>query len=221
MDTINIIPLMIGAFILGFSHAFEPDHMAVMSNYVSKSPNFKRSAIMGIFWGSGHTITLMILGSVLMIFKIVIPESISGYLEYFVGILLLAIGINIFYRLNRSRTHIHVHDHEGKKHLHFHTHADQKGHDHSHRSFLFGIIHGLAGTSSLMLIVISSFESYNLGISFILIFGIGSIIGMLLFSSALWFSLNFTFKSFPNINRAALFLTAVFSLVVGSEIIFF
>ena len=221
MDAINIIPFMIGAFILGFSHAFEPDHMAVVSNYVHRSPSFMRSAVMGISWGSGHTVTLMIAGIILMVFKIAIPEHISGYFEYLIGLLLLGFGVNIFYRLIKSRTHIHLHDHEGKKHLHFHSHADQKDHEHSHRSFLFGILHGLAGTSSLMLVVISSIDSYELGISFILVFGIGSIIGMLLFSLTLWLSFNFTFKSFPSVNRSASFLTAVFSLLVGTQIIFF
>ena len=221
MEAINIIPFFIGAFILGFSHAFEPDHMAVVSNYVYKSSSFKRSAAMGVFWGSGHTLALMMAGTILMVFKIVIPEHISGYFDYLIGLLLIGFGVNIFYRLIKSRTHIHIHDHQGKKHLHFHSHADHNNHEHSHRSFLFGILHGLAGTSSLMLIMISSIDSYKLGIPFILIFGIGSIIGMLIFSLTLWLSFNFTFKSFPNVNRAASYLTAAFSLFVGVQIIFF
>lgn len=221
MNFYSAFPFIIGAFILGFSHAFDPDHIAVMSNYVYKSKNYRRSAIMGIFWGSGHTAALMLVGSLILIFRVEIPDYITGYFEYLVGIVLLGFGVNIFYKLHRSRTHLHLHEHEGKKHLHFHSHSEQISHNHSHRSFLFGVLHGLAGTSALMLIVLSSIDTYELGIAFILIFGIGSIVGMLLFSLVLWLSLNLTFKSFPFVNRGASFLTAIFSLIVGSKILFF
>ncbi len=221
MNILGAIPFIVGAFILGFSHAFEPDHVAVMSNYVYKNKSYKRSALMGIFWGSGHTVALMIVGSILMLFRIAIPEYISSYIEYLIGLVLLGFGVSIFYRLHKSRTHLHRHEHDGKKHLHFHSHNEQLGHDHSHKSFLFGVLHGLAGTSALMLVVISSIDTFELGIAFIMIFGLGSIVGMLLFSLALWLSFNITFKSFPLVNRGASYLTAIFSLVVGSKLLFF
>ena len=184
-----ILPLsLLGfGFLLGIRHAFDADHIAAVSNILIKQHSIKKSSLLGMFWGFGHTISLLAVGLIVLLLKITIPERIALSLESIVGFLLVFLGTNALITINKNKMHIHRHNHSGNEHIHFHSHKNTKQHQHEHKTFcqslFIGVIHGLAGSAALTLLVLTNINSVLAGLAYILLFGIGSIIGMVLISS--------------------------------------
>lgn len=181
----SIFLLFITGFILGIQHAFEPDHLVAVSVFATENKNIRASAWLGFSWGLGHTTTLFLLGGGVLLLNIVIPPSLESFLEFMVGLLLIFIGVYILYRIWTTRIHLHPHDHPNRnEHTHFHLHQHSTEHTHNHQSswrgFLFGLVHGIAGSSAAVLLVVSIVDKVWQGLILILLFGIGSIGGMLL-----------------------------------------
>jgi sulfite exporter TauE/SafE len=208
-------------FILGLRHALDADHIAAVSTIVSETRKVKSSSLVGIMWGMGHTTSLLIAGLIILLFKVTIPPPLSTFLELCVGILLVALGVSVFVRLLRARIHIHIHFHNKKPHIHFHSHSETVSHHHSHytkKSFFIGMLHGLAGSAALMLLVLASATSILQGVLYIAVFGIGSIISMLLISTAIGlpFSLGLKLEKTRSI---ASFTAASISVILGFMIV--
>jgi hypothetical protein len=116
--------------------------------------------------------------------NLTIPESLATLFEFFVGVMLVGLGLMLARRIYLERWHVHAHDHDGSPHVHLHSHHRQPNHTHGHwyqgslRPLLIGMAHGLAGSAALMLIVLSSVRGIGQGIGYIVIFGVGSILGM-------------------------------------------
>lgn len=175
----SFITLFLGLF-LGIKHAFEADHIIAVSTIASDQKNHLKAALIGTFWGMGHTTTLFLVGLIVLLTKVDIPDVVSLLFEFFVGCMLVILGIRTL--IVKEIIHTHAHAHKGVQHIHPHEH-DGNLLTHSHyRSFFIGTIHGLAGSGALMLLVLSTIKSTVVGLYYILIFGIGSIIGMTLMS---------------------------------------
>lgn len=206
-------------FLLGMRHAFDADHIAAVSTIISNHKSIRKSSLLGIFWGFGHTISLLAIGLLILLLKIKIPEKIALLLELIVGIMLLVLGINVLLTINKNKIHLHKHKHGIIEHIHFHSHKLTKYHHHEHIPFkqllLIGLIHGIAGSAALTLLVLTTVNSILLGIIYILIFGVGSIIGMALISSII----SLPFKLIPNnlqkTQRILRISTGLFSIVIG------
>jgi len=210
-DVITVLGL--GIF-LGLEHALDGDHIAAISTLVSKHKNFRKASILGVFWGLGHTTTLLIAGIFVLFLKIAIPEKIALSLEFVVGIMIVILGFSVVRDVIFSKKHMHKHSHNGHTHLHVHSHKQTSDHVHYHKPFIVGLIHGLAGSAALMLLVLSTVESRLLGLLFIMIFGIGSIIGMSIVSGAI--SLPFIFSSQKELtNRRIRYIAGSFSMLFG------
>jgi sulfite exporter TauE/SafE len=140
--------------------------------------------LVGLSWGIGHTLTLFAVGFAVLVFKLTIPDRLSLSLEFVVGLLLVILGVPLIWQLVVSKTHVHLHQHGDKRHIHGHFHHDIPSHDHQHirKPLLMGMVHGLAGSGALTLLVVSSMSSVAQGLVFLLVFGVGSILGMMLFS---------------------------------------
>src|SRR3989338_2159875 len=151
----TLLTLLGLGFLLGIEHATDADHVAAVSAMTSESKNLKHSAMHGIYWGLGHTFTLLFVGLLLLLFKITIPQKLAVSFEFIVGLMLIFLGINLFVKILKSRFHLHLHNHGKIKHLHYHTHASEHIHKHSKKSFLVGLVHGLAGSAALMLLVLA------------------------------------------------------------------
>ena len=175
-------------FLLGLKHAFDADHIAAMA-----ALNSKNSSLKGFFWGIGHTVSLLVIGFLVLSFKITIPEKLALSFELVVGIMLVILGVNALAAFKRFKLHFHKHRHGAKEHLHLHSHYISKSHNHGHKPLLIGLIHGLAGSAALTLLVLSTINSIPIGIFYILVFGIGSIIGMVVISKII--SLPFKFMA--------------------------
>src|SRR5271156_1451857 len=183
--------------ILGFKHATEADHVIAVSSIVSEHRKILKVALIGGLWGLGHTLTLVAVGMVVLLLGVAIPERISQYLEFGVGLMIIGLSGTALRRILRRPTDLHVHAHthgtNRHSHVHFghnHTEHDELSDNHSHRvnqiglkPLLVGAMHGLAGSAALTLLVLTQVKSQVLGISYLLIFGFGSVLGMMVVST--------------------------------------
>ena len=173
-------------FVLGLRHALDTDHLAAVSTVLAQRPSFRASGMIGFSWGLGHTAILLLVGAVVLVFRVPVPEPIALAAEFGVGAMLVLLGCMFGLRLVRERWHVHRHEHDGTQHLHLHSHALAEDHGHGHwwhdsvRPFCIGMAHGLAGSAALLLIVLSSARSVSEGLIYIAVFGAGSILGMML-----------------------------------------
>jgi sulfite exporter TauE/SafE len=172
----------------------------------------------------GHTISLLIAGVAVLLLQFQISPRLELSLEFCVAIMLIILGVNALRKLiNGGTIHMHAHEHGGHHHVHPHIHDNKpEPQAHTHHGFklgvrpvLVGMVHGLAGSGALMLLILTEISSPVVGLLYILIFGIGSIGGMLLMSAFIGLPVHFTAKNFSRVNWAVRFLAGAFSLVFG------
>lgn len=172
-------------FVLGLRHALDTDHLAAVSTVLAQRPSLRASSMIGFSWGLGHTSVLLLVGAVVLMLRMPIPEPLALAAEFGVGAMLVCLGAMLGLRLVRERWHVHRHDHDGAPHVHLHSHALVEDHGHIHwwrdsvRPFCIGMAHGLAGSAALLLMVLSSARSVLEGLAYIALFGVGSILGMM------------------------------------------
>ncbi len=190
----ELILALFSGITLGFMHAFDIDHIVAVSNFTGKNVNKWAAARMGAMWGLGHTAVLLLVGGILIVFRLSIPQVVQDWSEVLVGVLLVGLGLWTIRRvLTRRGVHIHEHEHGGESHVHFHSHADDPGqaHDHSHSLFALGAVHGFAGTGSVVVMVPVAFaDAWVPGIAFLTVFGVGSMVSMAAFSLLLSTAMN-------------------------------
>jgi len=176
-------------FLLGMQHALEADHIAAVSSIAARRSRVGDSVKHGLTWGLGHTLTLFVFAGAALLLGRAIPESLSRPIEAVVGIMLVGLGAHVLWRLWRDRVHFHKHRHDdGTVHIHAHSHAGETvaharaAHAHSHgfrwRTLLVGLMHGMAGSAALLMLTVSQASSPAVGLGYVALFGIGSMIGM-------------------------------------------
>lgn len=186
MPDLQFLTILGVGFVLGARHALDADHLAAVSTILSRRPSLQASGFIGLCWGVGHTLMLLLVGIAVILLKVTIPESLAQTFEFGIGIMLVVLGGSLAWSIYREGWHLHAHEHDGERHLHLHSHQEDKYHRHQHwmhlsvRPLLIGMLHGMAGSAGLMLIVLSTVETMWQGVAYILTFGIGSIIGMVL-----------------------------------------
>ncbi len=174
-------------------HALEADHLAAVAAISTKEHSFKASIKHGTIWGIGHTSTLFLFGSIVIFMNGHISREIAEWLEFSVGIMLIILGLDVLRRIISERIHYHKHrHHNAETHFHAHSHKNdikhaESKHQHSHEAFPYrtlfiGFMHGLAGSAALILLTLESIQSVPLSMFYILLFGVGSIIGMAVLS---------------------------------------
>ena len=176
--------------LLGIQHALDPDHLIAVSTIVSEQKNFKWASLIGAFWGLGHTATLFLVGVIVIGLRVTISPELAAGLEMLVALMLVILGANVLRQcFGAESVHLHTNSQSPETHTHFHVHDSPKhGHSHNHpfqamrRPFFVGMVHGLAGSAALMLLVLSTIQSPLGGLLYIVIFGLGSVGGMLLLS---------------------------------------
>jgi len=208
---------------LGLRHALDTDHVAAVSAIVSERKNWFSSLLIGGLWGVGHTASLLLAGMAVILMKIDIGRY-EKPLEFCVALMLIGLGVNVLYKLARGgRIHFHEHSHAGHAHIHPHLHDDKPEPAHSHhglklgfRPLIIGMVHGLAGSAAVMFSVLMTIKgSTALAFAYILIFGIGSIGGMMVMSMILSLPIHLTAGYFAKTNLAVRALAGCFSLGFG------
>ncbi len=224
----NAAPLAIAflGLILGMRHATDPDHVIAVTTILSRERRLAVAARIGVVWGLGHTLTVLIVGAAIIVFKIAIPTRLGLSMEFAVAIVLILLGAGAAAGLVRNaatRTfgdslrdermvvHTHAHAHDGGVHAHPHVHVgahedahedddDATHHDHRIaldapptfaarrpllRSFAVGLVHGLAGSAAIALLVLSAIPDPMWATLYLAIFCVGTIIGMALITTAI------------------------------------
>jgi ABC-type nickel/cobalt efflux system permease component RcnA len=221
--TTSALSVLIIGLGLGLRHALDTDHLAAVSTIVSERKNWFSSLLIGGLWGIGHTASLLLAGAAVILLRFDIGRY-EKPLEFCVALMLIGLGANVLYKLSRGgRVHFHEHSHAGHTHIHPHLHDDKPEPAHSHhglklgvRPLIVGMVHGLAGSAALMLSVLMTIKgSTALAFAYIIIFGVGSIGGMMLMSLILSLPIHLTSGHFTKANLAVRALAGCFSLGFG------
>lgn len=222
--TVSTVSVLALGLVFGLKHAVEADHVAAVSTIVSERKSLLSSSLIGGLWGVGHTLSLLIAGVVVILLHVQIGEKTALALEFGVALMLIALGVNAIRKLARGgRLHFHMHRHGQRLHVHPHIH-EQSSEDHpaTHHGFrlgarplLIGMMHGLAGSAALMLLVLSTIPSPFIGMVYILVFGFGSICGMMLMSLFVGLPFRLTADRFRRAHLTVRGLAGLFSLGFG------
>jgi ABC-type nickel/cobalt efflux system permease component RcnA len=211
-------------FVLGLRHALDADHLAAVSTFVSEERSLFRASLIGVYWGVGHTAALLVFGFAIAAFRLTVSARLSQYLEFAVGSMLVFLGARVLIKMARGKPlqiHAHEHEHEGAPHAHPHFHGNSMGAAHRHhlrrglRPFVVGVIHGLAGTGAVMLLVVSAIPSLLMAMGYILVFGVGCIGGMVVMSLLMSVPLALAASRLQMVERLVRLTAGLFSLGFG------
>lgn len=186
MSMTSLILGWLFAALHGARHASEPDHLVAVSTLIadaSGAPGARRTAWLGAFWGMGHSVSLLAVGTVLLCLRLNMPGPAADGFELVVAVMLLVLGarsIGQAYRLAQSHGPAHAHAHGA------HTHVHSSAVDHVHvgvwtmarRPFGIGLVHGLAGSGALTALALANMPSLATGLIYMVLFGLGSVLGM-------------------------------------------
>lgn len=194
MDSHSLFALLSLAFGLGMLHALDADHIMAVSGLASTRPGLRTSLAFCGRWAIGHGLSLSAIGMSVLLLGMAIPTRLSAYAEQLVGVVLVAIGVWVLVDLLRKRAHVHFHRHESlPPHAHWHQHeatpglpSGGHGHRHGHRAVMVGMLHGTAGSAPLLaLLPLARLGSPWWGVLYLLVFGLGVILSMLIFGGLL------------------------------------
>jgi ABC-type nickel/cobalt efflux system permease component RcnA len=229
-STLSVVAILGLGLVFGLKHATEVDHVVAISTIVSRHKNVFRSAFVGALWGAGHTVSLLAIAVVVLWFRMAIPERISGWLEFGVALMIIGLGVSALWRSLRkdAQVHVHQHSHDGVSHTHVHFHEHETKHErtshsrHSHRvsrvgwkPVMIGMMHGLAGSGALTLLVLTQISSAWVGLLYVLTFGLGSIAGMLLMSGLIGLPFALTSRKLTHAHQGLQTLAAILSICFG------
>jgi hypothetical protein len=169
-----MIAVLLMGLLIGMRHALEADHVAAVASLATRARSPGETLRLGIAWGVGHTLTLFLFGSLVLILQTAVPERLAQGLEFAVGVMLVLLGADVLRRVIQARLHFHLHQHPGGiRHFHAHAHAGESKHHPAHhvhdhptgfplRALLVGLVHGMAGSAALVLLTVETIASVPL-----------------------------------------------------------
>lgn len=218
-------------FLLGMQHALEADHIAAVSSIAARRTDVSDIVKHGLTWGLGHTLTLFVFAGAAIVIGHAIPEQLARPLETAVGVMLVGLGAHVLWRLWCDGVHFHQHGHDdGTEHFHVHSHVNEaiphqkSSHEHQHgfrwRSLLVGLMHGMAGSAALLVLAIAQAKDPVYGIFYVLLFGIGSMLGMGALSTLIAVPLAVSARSLTWANRSLQCLVGAVTIGIGAMTIY-
>jgi ABC-type nickel/cobalt efflux system permease component RcnA len=230
VGSLSILAILSVGLVFGLKHATEVDHVVAVSTIVSHHKNVFHSALVGALWGAGHTASLLVIALIVLTLRVAIPEQVSGWFELGVAVMIVCLGISALRRALRKNAdvHVHQHSHDGLSHTHVHFHEKETRHApaaHSHHSHavsrlgwkpvLIGMMHGLAGSGALTLLVLTQINSSLIGFLYVATFGVGSIVGMLLMSGLIGLPFALTSQKLTHLHQSIQTVAAILSIGFG------
>src|SRR5712691_11793074 len=247
---ITVVSIIALGFFLGMRHATDADHVIAVTTIVSRQRSIRQAALIGVLWGVGHTLTILIVGSAIILFGLVIPPRVGLTMELSVGLMLILLGILNLFGILRWITetvaplqpgqHVHPHGHGDYVHSHPHGHSPEK-HGHPEdatpvswmdrtfgrlglyqvaRPLAVGIVHGLAGSVAVALLVLTTIRVPSWAVLYLLVFGIGTVVGMMLITAAIALPFTFSENRFARLNRGLGLVSGMVSLAFGFFIVY-
>jgi ABC-type nickel/cobalt efflux system permease component RcnA len=234
--------------LLGMRHATDPDHVVAVATIVSRQRTTRGAALIGSLWGIGHTVTIMLVGGIIILFDVVIPPRLGLTMEFGVALMLILLGIlNVaapWRRATSARSswagpaagaHAHHHPHDDYVHSHAHGHEPgshghaedqtplsrvdrilgQRGAYQAVRPLVVGLVHGLAGSAAVALLVLATIRNPLWAIAYLLLFGAGTIVGMMLITAAIAVPFAYTAARFATVHRYLGVASGLVSLAIG------
>jgi ABC-type nickel/cobalt efflux system permease component RcnA len=248
---ISLLAVMGVGFLLGIRHATDPDHVIAVTTIVSRQQSIRHAGLIGILWGLGHTITIVLVGTGIIVFNLAIPPRIGLAMELAVGLMLIVLGImnltGATQRITERFTpgsgagviHSHMHSHGGVEHVHVHAHLPEGPNDLDEkpqsalagllqrfglyqllRPLAVGIVHGLAGSAAVALLVLTTIRDPRWAMAYLLVFGLGTIAGMFLITMLLGAPFAYSGKRFSHLNRGLGLASGVISVAFGLFVTF-
>ncbi len=236
------LSLLALGFFLGMRHATDADHVVAVSTIVAREKRLGAACLLGAVWGLGHTVTIFLVGVAIIFLHIAIPARVGLSMEFAVGLMLVLLGaLNIagrglgaWARAEHEHPHEHPHgDHahhprpdEGAPHSHPHTHAltfgwlENADHFQLWRSLAVGLVHGLAGSAAVALMVLAAIREPRAAVVYLLVFGLGTLAGMLVISAAMETSMLFFVRRGRAFERALTVGTGFVSLAFGIWVVY-
>jgi high-affinity nickel-transport protein len=215
---VNLIALLALGFFLGMRHATDADHVVAVTTIVSRKRTLAAALPVGALWGLGHTLTIVLVGGAMILFGVVISPRLGLGMELSVAIMLVVLGAMNVWAFVRD---VPALAHDG---------PDRHGKGHGHgdagtvpgfaslRPLLVGVVHGLAGSASVALLVLGTIHEAAWALAYLLVFCIGTIAGMAVITAALAVPVVATAERFARIHRALGVATGVASLAFGAAI---
>ena len=202
------LALLVFGFAMGMRHATEADHVVALSTILSRERSLRAAAPIGLSWGLGHTLTVGAVGTVILACGLIIPPRLGLFAEMAVAVMLVALGL---YNLRAPwPSHGNAHGDE-----HAQAHARVNAVRWSPRSLAVGMVHGLAGSAAVALLALSAVHSVTWGIIYLVIFGAGTIAGMMLVTTAMAIPLLASAQRFARWQRGLVWLTGLGSVAFG------
>lgn len=247
----SLLAVTVLGFFLGMRHAADPDHVIAVTTIVSRHGSALRAAVVGVLWGVGHTLTILVVGAGIVLLGWVIPPRVGLSLELSVGVMLIVLGVlNLRAVVREARgaaahpshstgvVHTHAHAHGDYVHTHPHQHRPEA---HPHRPeetplarldrllgglrpyemlrpLIVGVVHGLAGSAAVALLVLTAIGTGAWAVAYLLVFGLGTIIGMMLITVGLAWPLAGATPRFPSLPRRLRLASGLVSLIAGLAI---
>ncbi|MGH7398900.1 MAG: high-affinity nickel-transport family protein [Candidatus Rokuibacteriota bacterium] len=220
MTDAPLLPVLLLGLLFGVQHATDPDHVIAVATIVARTRRFGAGALVGAFWGVGHTVTVTAVGVAILVYDVTVTARVALSLELVVALMLIVLGVlRIVWVFRDSEAvpvahlgephphesgpvlHNHVHTHGNLVHRHPHVHPPARllralqtvGAMQALRSALVGLVHGLAGSAAVALLVLSSIRGTAGAVGYLLLFGVGTILGMTAITGLL--SLPFTVRA--------------------------
>ncbi|MEP7053253.1 MAG: high-affinity nickel-transport family protein [Pseudomonadota bacterium] len=206
-------------FALGMRHATDADHVVAVSAIVARERTLRAAAPIGILWGLGHTVTVFLVGGVIILFDVVIPPHVGLAMEFCVALMLVLLGALNIGQLVRKRYAL-SHAHASHAHGHPHASSVNEPRPRSMRPLWIGTIHGLAGSAAIALLVLGTIRDAFWALGYLVVFGAGTLAGMLLITLALALPVAATARRFERLHRTLGVLTGVVSLAFGALLIY-
>jgi hypothetical protein len=239
-----LFAIILLGFFLGMRHATDPDHVVAVTTIVSRERTMLHATLIGALWGLGHTLTILAVGSAIILFKLTIPPRLGLSMELSVGLMLILLGVlNLTGVLRRAVEWITIRRLGSGAHSHFlfgrwmvHTHGEdgepilmdsfsilgwtpqwwkQLGLFHILRPVVVGIVHGLAGSAAVALLVLTTISRPSWAIGYLLIFGLGTVAGMMLITAAIAIPFAYSLRHFVRLNRGLAVASGFVSVAFG------
>lgn len=218
------LPAVLGiGLVLGFRHAFEPDHLAAVSTLATRQGSVLAACRLGLAWALGHTASVGAVVLAIIVAGVRLPAPLWPAADVVVGLLLVGLGGSVIYRYARGRWHLHAHSHapEAGTHLHLHSHAAGHSHVHGHssadarRSLGFGLLHGVAGSAAVLVLLVAAAPTHATQVAYFSAFGAGTMLGMVAVSATLATVIRLASRGGERWAQMLHLTSATVSLVVG------